>query len=384
MKKILIISYGESDKNGGVASLCDLTNACFELGYKVTFLSPFAKLDRLIYKRLLLKKGIQRKTIPFLDVDNRIYLHSGFKLVIQKLASILFGSVCYEDFDFIIDGLGLSPEILCNLKNKNIKVIRNHAGSPAAFYDFFLNPKPDSTEEKRKKFYNSVMGNYSGGLFQSKSHMDEFLMLTKLNPNDSVFIPPTVSEKFDAYLNNFDSAAYKNNYKLVMVGSIQPRKGQLHAVKLLSILNDPKYELHLFGNVLDDAYFQELKSYINQNNLIDKVFIKGFSSHYIRELAESSCLLMMSRAEGVPRVVREALSLNVPVIGYKFGDICNQISENNGGYFVDYGSYEKISDVIFTKVPNMQGRRAYAEVFSRNSYMNSLMFFLTRGVDFEH
>lgn len=379
MKKILILSYGESNKNGGVASICDLANILVELGHNVTFASPLSKFDRLIYGQKLLSDDVNKVCIQAKYLDSEQYLFKGMKLFVVNLLSKFMRKFDYEKFDLVIDSIGLSSYIIKMFKLDNTRVIRNHAGSPEAFYNFFLKFVCDEDLNTRIITYTRIMKRYSGGLFQSYSHMKEFLHYTDLPTCDSIFIAPTVNKYFDTYLQSSSNKLINKN-NLIMIGSIQPRKGQLEALHILVTLNKNskvKYNIKFKGNILDNNYFLKMKDFINKNSLKEHVSFDGFSSNYIKDLSESYILLILSESEGVPRVVRESLSVDVPVIGYKFGDICNDIEFNNAGFFVDFrDNFSLLEYILSNSVDKLDARNGYELIFSRNKYLSTVKYYI--------
>ena len=374
MNKVLIISYGESKRNGGVASLCDFANAAKESGCQVTFLSPFAKFDRLIYRSKILSKEVQRKGLSYREIDKPTYLHRGIKIWAQHLSTLLFGSVNYEDYDLIIDGIGLQIQTIKQLKRKQVLILRNHAGSPAAFYNHFFRPDRATPPQTRIDNYVEIMRNYSGGLFQAHSHLEEFQKHTGLNPSSCLCIPPTVDKTFDTFLQD-NKQVGRDPYKLIMLGSIQRRKGQKHALLLLKELNnvtETLYSLEIVGNILEKEYFKELQQLAHDLGVSEQVCFVGFSNDYILNLATSSCMLQMSEAEGIPRAVRESLAVNVPVIGFHFSNSCTEITRHNGGFFVEDASITSLVTAIKTSVPFMNARNAYDNLFARELYVKQI------------
>lgn len=374
MRRILIVSYGESNKNGGVASLCDLANSFSSLkNVELHFATPLGLFEKIIYRQNLLSSNVKKIQISYNFLNKQHLVYTKLKKLSFICISFFNKKINLFDYDLIVDGVGLDINVLSELKHNQIPVLRNHAGSPEAFYNYFLNLSQLSLENKIKE-YSRLMSFYSGGLFQSQSHMNEFIELTSLDSKHSITISPSVSLKFDQYI--YSHNITKLQRKLVVIGSLQERKGQLDALKIIKRLNDnnsDKFSIDFIGNVLEEDYSIKLMKFVDDNSLSKYVNFVGFSTNYIKNLAEAECLLVLSKAEGVPRVVRESLALNVPVVGYVFGDVCTELISNNSCYFKKYGDIDSIYAFIANeKFRFLKPRNGYDLIFGRQKYLDAV------------
>jgi len=149
--------------------------------------------------------------------------------------------------------------------------------------------------------------------------------------------------KFLQIYNGVDTCVYfKDNKKikqrgaLLNVGSICPRKNQLNLIKDLSdyLLNTNDSKLIILGKIVDQDYFSNIISFINENNLYEKVIYGGevepgekLSNLYNK----SSVYVSSSKAEAFSLVVIEALACGLPVVlssDFKssLGDFYNKLS----------------------------------------------------------
>lgn len=387
---IVVFSYGQSKKNGGAASLCDLTNAFSSGGEKVVFYSVFGGLDPLVYGEHLLIGGIETKLIPKSILDFKQTKISKKGQLFLNLTSIIrpIDSI-WGDVDLVVDGIGLTPEVISEFQARGVTVVRNHAGSPGAFINYFL---PSKSESLDKTFdgvgkYVKIMGRYDGAIFQSYSHMAGSLELVPSLSNASAVINPTVSPSMDKYGTELSGKRMQsplNTLRLVMVGSIQRRKGQLKLIPLVEDLKLRGYDVNaqIIGNVEEASYRDQLLNEIEENRLSADIKLIGFKSDYSSELASADALLMLSESEGVPRVIRESLCLGTPVVGYEFGDICDCIEMSNGGSFVSQDKdVSEVADALITQAAlgvgkaSVNARAAYEELFSRKKYTDGVLDF---------
>ncbi|TNH02732.1 glycosyltransferase family 4 protein, partial [Pasteurellaceae bacterium Phil11] len=104
-------------------------------------------------------------------------------------------------------------------------------------------------------------------------------------------------------------ALSKNKEKLLkrisIIGSIQKRKNQLDAVRMLSLIQDRNVILQIYGNALKKEYLDLLNFHINNYGLADRVIFKGLSSE--KDIYENTDVaIMTSEHEGFGYIFLEA------------------------------------------------------------------------------
>ena len=128
-----------------------------------------------------------------------------------------------------------------------------------------------------------------------------------------------------------------NNKKLISVGRLSKEKGYLDLLKMFNVLNgyDEEYTLDIIG----DGYEKnELKEYIKQNHLSNKVHLHGFQKReYIDKLlSESTLYLMGSYTESFGIVLIEAMAYGLPCIAFSSAEGAREIIVNGkNGYLVE-------------------------------------------------
>ena len=131
-----------------------------------------------------------------------------------------------------------------------------------------------------------------------------------------------------------------NNFKVAVVGSIQPRKNQLTAIKVINNLVNKGIDVELFIYGYDEfysSYLEECKDFISKNDISDLVHIKGFSDRVMDELLENNidALMCASDCESLPQSILEAAMLKIPIVTTPVGYVTEVINENTG--FVSKG-----------------------------------------------
>jgi glycosyltransferase involved in cell wall biosynthesis len=155
----------------------------------------------------------------------------------------------------------------------------------------------------------------------------------KLTKNKNVFVIE----------NGVDTNIYKpvkkdnNFFRFLYVGRIEKRKRVLDTVKLFSsLLNQyqgPKMiEFIIVG---DGPEYDKINKFIKENN-IKQIKLVGFSSKVKQYYDQANCLLLLSRGEGLPLALLEAISCGLSVIVTRDASGLSEIvKQGENGYIVD-------------------------------------------------
>lgn len=136
-------------------------------------------------------------------------------------------------------------------------------------------------------------------------------------------------------LNQIQSRQEKPNkpFTFLIIGAIHPTKGQLRAVKAFHLLTEKNPDVRLLiagkGRKL---YTQKIKSYIQKNNLSDKVEMLGYVTDPYAVHQRADTVLMCSKSEGMGRVTLEAMIFGNPVIGFNGGGTPELIEDGVDGF----------------------------------------------------
>lgn len=263
--KVKIFTVAVNRKNGGSSSLIDLGNIFSQIGHEVEFFTVLGLADFYIYK----KKDVHKKIILSLIDTNVISLDlSLFKRITNFFLSYHFKRLKLHKIrdSIIIDGIGIKNEHLQKLKSNNNITIFNHAGSPNAVINFFFNNR-FANSFNYKDFINS----YTNIIFQSISQLKICQKTTKVDKANLLHLPPSVSESeiIKCKNANFNPYLHSSNYfNVVIVGSIQLRKGQHNIVNILEECSCAEnFKFHIVGNCLDKNYLSDLKKAIRKKNV---------------------------------------------------------------------------------------------------------------------
>lgn len=167
-----------------------------------------------------------------------------------------------------------------------------------------------------------------------------------------------------------------------IVGFIHEHKGQLQAVEYIAdFLKKYNCRLFIYGDG-EKEYVKKIQDFIHSKDLMENVFLKGYSSNADKIYSSIDVLLMFSQNEAFGRVTIEAMQNGIPVVAYKGGGTMELIENKVDGLLFETKSefqncisslvfdsslYESISKKAINKVRNC---------FSEENYINDVGIFV--------
>ncbi|MBO5955124.1 MAG: glycosyltransferase, partial [Clostridia bacterium] len=109
-----------------------------------------------------------------------------------------------------------------------------------------------------------------------------------------------------------DVKLYDNNFNMVMVSRLENQKAHLRFLPIVKRLHNEGFEFNL--NIVGDGILkEEIKEYLNNNNMNDYVKMFGQQSNPFPYIKQSDLFVLVSYYEAAPMVYNEAQLLKVPV-----------------------------------------------------------------------
>lgn len=153
-------------------------------------------------------------------------------------------------------------------------------------------------------------------------------------------------------IEEIDKSPLSKKVKLIYVGALTKSKQPLLSLKVVEQLKKVGFELELniYGN---GSEYENLASYIKKNNLNDVVILHGNQNKEIVKKAfqESHFLLFLSKSEGWPKVVAEAMFWGCIPISSKVSCIPFMLGNGSRGALVEF-DVEEIVQVLKTHIEN--------------------------------
>ena len=126
------------------------------------------------------------------------------------------------------------------------------------------------------------------------------------------------------------------------VGRFSPQKNPLAWVRVASIVARHLPECH-FLLVGDGPLRARVEERLVQEGIAERTILTGLRRDVPRMLAAMDVFLLTSLWEGLPRVIPQALAMQVPVVAQRVGGVAEAILHNETGFLCDPGDLEEIA-----------------------------------------
>lgn len=156
----------------------------------------------------------------------------------------------------------------------------------------------------------------------------------------------------------------KNHLNLINIGRLVEQKDQITILKALNFIKKNKKNIKLNLLIIGKGELKNnLKKYINNNNLNKCTKLLGYKRNPYPFLKKSQIFILSSRFEGLPNVLLEAQTLKIPIISSNCKTGPKEILENGkAGLIFNVGEYKKLSKQILTYYRNKQLRIKHSKV----------------------
>jgi L-malate glycosyltransferase len=290
-----------------------------------------------IYLNNFIKKNIKTKLKFFTDVN----LFKSFEIV--DLSSVEYyhlNSITYKNF------IKIKKQLLEDTNENDVFIFN---GNRAIYLGALISNKykkvaiqhssiVDAQEGKLKKFlrvliYRLLLHRYDRLIGVSENTIkpitdNKKVHVVKNGVDIENFYPVSKEQKKGLR----SSLGFNETDKLLlMVGTLTSNKGQLKALSIIG--NLPKdFKLILVG---DGPLRKDIEMAIAEKRLDDQVVLVGKTSNVNEYYWISDMLLCLSRNEGLPLTILEAMATGLPIITTKIGGIPEVIENDKNGFFVN-------------------------------------------------
>ena len=192
-------------------------------------------------------------------------------------------------------------------------------------------------------------------VFQTQDARDYF---PKLSPNKTCVIPNSISNAIP------EPYRGKRIEEIVTAGRLIPEKNHKMLIKAFSIfsIQFPDYNLKIYG---DGIMEEELRNYIQELNLKEKIYILPFTNNLHQEIRKSGVYVSSSDGEGISNAILEAMAMGIPTIATDCpiggSKMCIQQREN--GILVQVGDAAMLADAMIEIVSDQE----FADRISQNA-----------------
>lgn len=175
----------------------------------------------------------------------------------------------------------------------------------------------------------------------------------------------------------------KENKRIVCLAALRNEKDHinlLEAFKTIS-LKCSEWTLHLVGKDYNNAYSDEIKTYIKKNDLSKTVFLYDMCSDIKNILLQSTIGVLQSKYEGLPISILEYGLAKLPVIVTNVGECGKVIEQNKSGIIVEKEDSLQLAKALEKLIVSKEKRKSFGELhyknvkkdYSKESFINQLI-----------
>lgn len=154
---------------------------------------------------------------------------------------------------------------------------------------------------------------------------------------------------------------------IVTVGRISKQKNQMLLLKAFVRIKDkyPALTVRIYGEDSDEGVREELKQYMEQQKIEDRVRFMGESNCLEKEIRDTSLFVLSSDYEGMPNALMEAMAMGLPVIATDCpcGGSGMLIEDGVSGRLVPVGDVGMMADAM----EQLLDDRNLAEIMGENA-----------------
>lgn len=137
------------------------------------------------------------------------------------------------------------------------------------------------------------------------------------------------------------SGTERHKVRLVSIARLDVPKDHVLLVEALATVHDIAWELELIG---DGPLTETVRERVHALGLADKVLFSGLCNDVPQRLEKADIFVLVSRWEGLPLSILEAMRAGVPVVASNVGGVSEAVQDDRTGYLVDKGDMPMLAD----------------------------------------
>jgi len=161
----------------------------------------------------------------------------------------------------------------------------------------------------------------------------------------------------------------KSPVRLVMVARLSYWKDQPTLLHALSGLKDLEWQLDLVG---EGPLRGQLEELVQSLGLSSRVNFLGYRRDVPERIAEVQMFLLISKWEGFPRSILEAMRAGLPVVATDVGGVKESVVDGTTGFVIPPGDKDRLRDCLCKLITSYElrvsmgraGRARYEEKFT--------------------
>lgn len=339
--KIMLANFTKMvDDSGGLAKVtCDFANEMQKRGHEVTIVYSDGKDGDFCFQlnsdistydlrnfqgkkisypwHFKILRELLRKFSPRLvkNINNKFiesYLMKNLLLIFNKSKP-----------DIVIAYQSAATKILiCDLKVETPVITMFHGDLRDYFYNY---PKEEIASLKECAMCQFLLPSF------------EQFVKEKLPEIKSI----TIGNAVPQFVQSADLQEEKKNHKILFIGRLAHNIKRPHLVieAFAKIANQfPNWIVEIWGAENGKLYYENLVSLIKKYNLDNRVLLKGFTNDVASVLQKGDIFVFPSSFEGFGMTLAEAMSMGLPVLGYRSCNASRSLIEDGvSGFLCDDG-----------------------------------------------
>ncbi|HEW7554781.1 TPA: glycosyltransferase family 4 protein [Streptococcus pneumoniae] len=352
MKKIALVKWILDDSGGGERVAVSLANELTKK-YEVHLIGITTKQSDLFF-------GINSQVKYSNFFDHRVRLSKNIlkiskmlkKYFLDNEIEVAFGIGIFSNIFLSLSGIGISTKV----------VLCDHTNSITA------------NRELSKKVQ----------IYVGTKLADKIITLTQEDRKNYIR-KYGISENRIAYIYNWKENRLSNipyndeSTKIVTVGRFDYQKGYDYLIQVAKkvLAKMPDWTWEIYGSGKQDEV-DKIRDLITENDLQDKLVIKGLEKNQDLIYGDKGIYVMTSRYEGLPLVLLEAQQYNLPIVSFRCPTGPSEIVEDGvNGYLIDCYDTDKMSEKLLELMKNDDLRQSFSDhakdtmdKFDKNKILN--------------
>lgn len=150
---------------------------------------------------------------------------------------------------------------------------------------------------------------------------------------------------------------------VINVGSICPRKNQIHSIEIAArvLQSSPNTQFLFLGAWQDLKYLEKIRDKIHEFKIDKNIHLLGFKQNVEVYLQASNILLHTAEIEPQGQIVLEAMAARLPVVAYEVGGVGESIIQGETGFLRSFGDKDGLTSDLMKLLSNQNLGRMMGE-----------------------
>lgn len=227
----------------------------------------------------------------------------------------------------------------------------------------------EGVPNKTRKFYIAIerfMTNFSNRIITVSDYDKKLALKNKIGCEKLL---TTIHNGMPAIERNATKIINKN-VKLIMVARFEEPKNQRAVIESLSSIKHLNWSAEFVG---DGPLLTQNKQLASSLNLSDRIFFSGARSDIPDRLNSADIFILISKWEGLPLTILEAMRSSLPVIASCVGGIPEAVDQGKTGYLIDRDDSHGLTNALARLIESSNLRSAMG-VAGKNKFNNNFTF----------